>query len=64
MWFLRNVITKELICKGFSSQAKLAQFMGMNPKFFISPGNEKSLKSFLPFQIQSQINHNPIDRFH
>ena len=32
MWFLRNVVTKELICEGFSSQAKLAQFMGMNPR--------------------------------
>ena len=32
MWFLQNVKTKELICEGFSSQAKLAQFMGMNPR--------------------------------
>ena len=32
MWVLRNIITNEIVGGEFSSQAKLAQLMGMNPR--------------------------------
>ena len=76
MWFLQNVKTKESICEGFSSQAKLAQFMGINPRTLCKAVKEgrntfkfrgKQVcvlqKEVARFSVQESSDHSPLKFF-